>query len=723
MSVARHTRQQHGPQRSGRRVVKSEYLSVKEVAQGVSSFVVPQRGRGRAAKRVMEREREMRYAKWLGGLLSQEREEEERRAVERMEHWSTSKLARSGLALLGVSARKRRSQFYGRPVIRLSVSGDLPFHEFRLGDLVVLSNDFHRTKKTEGAILEKTTRYVDVALSSPAPRDLSRKWRLDKYYGASSYERMEAAVGALANGDNDKISMELRRIIVRSFFFHNGDESDSSDWHHLAKTPTAGLCKVAPSESRVKGALEEVCRSRVHLDATQKRAAVEALRSRVALIQGPPGTGKTRVAAAVVVAALVLRDNELAKRVRGELPRVAAESAKKRVLCCAGSNVAADNLLERLLDANVTAIRLGQPAAVHSDLRNVTLDAKILEEELVSSNKKSLGRAEATARILRKADVVVASCVGSGGDLLAPFLSARGSLKNIKKSTTESEDLLFSDAALFTYMRFGLVVVDEAAQATEPTCLVPLAAAFGASQLILVGDQMQLPPTVLSRDAMKGGLGTSLFERLADAGIEPSLLSRQYRMHPSICAFASRRFYKNQVRTCPIVADERQRAKPPQGFRFKRHPVAFVDVSRGTETYASEEDRSYANLQEVTVVADLVKNFSKSDASIGVISPYRAQAKALSEAISFDVDVEINTVDAFQGREKDIVIVSTVRANDAGHLGFLGDFRRLNVAVTRAKRALIVVGHRETLLHDPHWRAFIDYCHHLDCLHLHDADD
>jgi len=667
----------------------------------------------------MERESEAQYASWLLALLREERVEEERQARERIERWPRAKLEASGLALLGLSATKRRHQFYGRTVVRLHRDGsDLPFHRFAPGDLVtVTSSPRSRGPLTcEGAVIERAATFVDVALTTPFFGVAGKGWRLDKYYSASSYERMEAAVAAVTCVTSgferrEGVCQELRRVIVRSFF-------GGFDWVALAESPAAGLCDSAPTERRARGAVESL----EGLDAHQRHAAVRALRRRVAVVQGPPGTGKTRVAAAIVVAALRLRNQDLSRKVKpfekkNELPRVAAESAKKRVLACAGSHVAADNLLERLLDAGVDAVRLGSPASVREDLRPSTLDARVLLEQ------KNATRAEAASRVLRRADVVVASCVGAGGDVLAPFLVSSANHRNShhhhhhqkragaeanEKASGAHGDLSFADVAIFKYLRFGLVVIDEAAQATEPTCLVPIAASLGATQLVMLGDHMQLPPTVLSHSAQQGGLGRSLFERLADAGLEPSLLTRQYRMHPAIAHFASRRFYDGRVRTCPAVAEARRKEHLIAWAR----PVAFVDVPCGRD---QSDDASYLNWCEVAVVKDVVQQLSdlSSSLTLGVVSPYRAQARAIADALP---SIEVNTVDAFQGREMDVVLISAVRANDARAVGFLADFRRLNVALTRARKALVVVGHKSTLQADPHWAAFIDYCSHRDCV-------
>lgn len=665
-------------------------------------------GRGRAAKRCREAELERTYAQHMIGLLRLERDKEEALARDRMEQWSQARLQAAGLALFDLDCRRQRGDFYGRPVVRLSaaVGGELPFHKFRAGDLVLLSSSI----MVEGVVLKPHQLYLEVVVSSDesAPFTKKTRWRLDQYYSARSYERMEAAVAAVTAHTSgyrqsrrldleDDVALELRRVLTRSFC---ADET----WLELANGASSGLCRRVPSEPASRAAVRSVCSE---LDPTQTLAAARALRRRVSLVQGPPGTGKTLVAAAVAAAAVRLRDAELTKRERKAVRACETWRHKRRVLACAASNVAADNLLARLLELQVSAVRLGHPASTRSELRNATLDARVnacLKSERASSTKAY--RAELARRVLREADVVVASCVGAGADALAPFLVAAGPHAAAKSWSRGDDDL-----------RFGLVLIDEAAQATEPCCLVPMAAALGASQLVLVGDQMQLPPTVVSRRANALGLGRSLFARLVDAGLQPSLLTRQYRMHPAINAYSSMRFYASRVMTCPKIAKDRLSAIPPAGFEWPRpcQPLAFLAVHGGHEHTTSAG--SFLNPAEVaiaaTIVNDLLHPGDLEPSEIAVVTPYAAQARAMFDAIHHDI--EIGTVDGLQGREKDVVLVSAVRSNDRRAVGFLADFRRLNVALTRAKRALVVIGDPSTLSADPHWRAFIYHCRTLRC--------
>ena len=436
-----------------------------------------------------------------------------------------------------------------------------------------------------------------------------------------------------------------------------------------------------------------------HLNASQQAAIHAGLDQRLTLIQGPPGTGKTYTAVHLL--------SILAQRGSGPL------------LATAESNVAVDNLLEGLLELGVNALRIGRPVKVREALREATLDAVLehhpMQEELaflqdeqrelrkalpslrgkekgmmhkdISINQKEIRRMEdtMTATVLNEAEVICATTIGCGHRLLQS-------------------------------RKFPIVLMDEATQASEPSSLVPIVK--GCRQLVLVGDHQQLPPTVISRKAESGGLNRSLFERLISCGLNSMMLTTQYRMHPVLREFPSARFYENRLED-GCTSDQRP---PPAGFLWPDwdHPMAFIPVAGVEEV--DEEGKSRSNRDEAAKVLGIVDALlAMGDITadgIGVVAPYNGQVRLLSQL--FDeaggreqgqpyAGLEIKSVDGYQGREKDVIVFSTVRANDAGEVGFLSDYRRLNVAITRAKRGLIVLGHPTTLRHDPNWRAYLDW--------------
>ncbi|MED5267952.1 MAG: DEAD/DEAH box helicase family protein, partial [Candidatus Thermoplasmatota archaeon] len=247
-----------------------------------------------------------------------------------------------------------------------------------------------------------------------------------------------------------------------------------------------------------------------------------------------------------------------------------------------------------------------------------------------------------------------------------------------------------------------------ATQATEPAALVPIVK--GARQVVLVGDHRQLPPTVISRRAENGGLSRSLFERLVDMGIKPLLLNTQYRMHPSISEFPNSQFYGGMLED---GVNESEREAPP-GMLWPDwdSPLAFLPVD-GDELL-SPDGASKENAAEASWVVKILMGFVDDGGldltDIGIVTPYAGQVRAIRDILPESMQgVEVRTVDGYQGREKDVIIFSCVRSNSDGNVGFLSDRRRLNVALTRSKRGLVVIGNPDTLRHDENWKSWIEH--------------
>eukprot|EP00884_Botryococcus_braunii_P001927 jgi/Botrbrau1/11735/Bobra.0195s0062.1 len=461
----------------------------------------------------------------------------------------------------------------------------------------------------------------------------------------------------------------------------------------LAVAERAGpLARTAVGAQRLQEALARLRAGAGSLNASQQAAVEAALTRTLTLWQGPPGTGKTRTLLAFIVAALAI--------------------SKGPILATAPSNVAVDNIVQGLLAAGVDVVRVGQPVKVAAGVREATLEARLERHpagqeaarlRALSARQATMGRVlreratkleeRATGEILDKAQVVAATCVGAGD----PRLAGRS---------------------------FKVCAIDEATQAAEPASLIPLLA--GCDATVMVGDPCQLPPTVLSQNAAQAGLGMSLFERLQRAGHKPYLLEVQYRMHPLIAQFPSAAFYGSQLQSAPLPEDR----LPPAGFKWARPelPVAFIEAGGREEASSegAEATPSYYNPQEARLAALVVggllasPSLANGPSDIGIITPYSAQVReirtilpALAGGLRPLTDrLEVNSVDGFQGREKEVIILSTVRSNPRRAVGFLADPRRLNVAITRAKRGLIVLGCRETLSADPVWRAYLGWIDH-----------
>lgn len=614
-------------------------------------------------------------------LIRIELDDEVALVEERWKTWTKQRLLSSGYALFDLTGRTN-GRFFGDDIVVFEhpKRSRLPDHRFTNGDIVLISRTRPWDEKiVEGVVLDQHQSRLRVVVTE-RPKDLKKGyWRLDRGANRVAHDRMHQALISFHSSERE-ISTPLRDLILGTVHDMKGSAELPPEIHGKNKNNLTKDWKAGLNES-------------------QQQAFESAIHRRLTLIQGPPGTGKTFTAV----------------RILSHL----AQTSGQPVLATAESNVAVDNLLEGLLDMGINALRIGRPVKVRDHLRDATLDAHVdahhrqeelndlrddfreINRELPSLKGKEKGLAHRDSRsllqqirriereviedVLSKADVVCATTVGCGHNIIAD-------------------------------RRFPIVLIDEATQATEPSSIVPIAK--GSRQLILVGDQQQLPPTVISKSAEDGGLNHSLFQRMLACGLETEMLTTQYRMHPSIREFPSARFYENRLHD-GCSRDERP---CPAGFLWPNwdKPVAFVPVMGVEET--EEEGKSRRNRDEAALVYSIVSNLIEPGdlhpSDIGVISPYNGQVRLLQEL--FDEHrsreeggrfegLEIKSVDGYQGREKEVIVFSCVRANEQGEVGFLSDFRRLNVAITRAKRGLILLGHPHTLRHDHNWKSYLEW--------------
>ena len=407
----------------------------------------------------------------------------------------------------------------------------------------------------------------------------------------------------------------------------------------------------------------------------------------VMLVHGPPGTGKTTV--------LV----ELVRR---------AASRGEKVLASAPSNLAVDNLAERLVAAGIDVVRVGHPARVLPAVVEHTLDQKTeahpqarIAAELVAQALQL--RADARKRHQRRGP-------GRFSEARAQEREARQLLSEARELEDRAEAAVLDKAqvvlATLTGIesralegrRFSLAVVDEATQAVEPGAFLAL---LRAERAVLAGDHLQLPPTVLAPDAQE--LSVSLFERLAQAHPQALVsLAEQHRMNEQIMRYPSDALYGGKLRAHPAVARH----------ALDDAPLELIDTAgRGFEDEMPQDSDSKLNPGEAELVAAEVRKLLRllPPQDIAVISPYDAQVQKLRELLRDVSDLEIDTVDGFQGREKEAVVVSLVRSNPQGELGFVADIRRINVALTRARKKLIVVGDSATIARHPFHDGFVRY--------------
>lgn len=437
----------------------------------------------------------------------------------------------------------------------------------------------------------------------------------------------------------------------------------------------------------------------VGLDPHQERAARHALGALdVALIHGPPGTGKTRTVAAAISAAV---------------------RAGERVLVFAPSHTAVDNLASRLVAYGLNIVRLGHPARVASELLAHTLEHQLERHERVRLARRY--RREAAARF-RQADRFTRAKPAPGEKATARR-EARALRADAKKLEIQAASDLIDgaevvlaslgvDPRLLGARTFDRVFVDEAGQATEASTW---RAAVRGTRLVLAGDHRQLPPTVKSPAAQDAGLGMSLFERMMKQAPEAGArLNRQYRMHAEIMHFPSASMYDGTLEAAPEVAEHRLvDLDGIQACEATETPFRWVDTAGAgfDETAPDGEGPGWLNAREAELVARVVQEWLDAGlpaAGIGIITPYAAQAQLLEDQLQA-LGVEIDTVDGFQGREKEAIAISLVRSNPEAKVGFLAEHRRMNVALTRARRSLLVVGDGATLGGDPYFGQLLTF--------------
>jgi predicted DNA helicase len=399
------------------------------------------------------------------------------------------------------------------------------------------------------------------------------------------------------------------------------------------------------------------------------------------------------------------------------------------VLVCAPSNLAVDNVLERLLAAGENAVRLGHPARVLPALREHTLDLLVEDHPDARQARKMVKEAFALFRQAGK----WTRAKPEPGARQQMRQEARGLLADARKLEALAVERILDRAAILCATttgldgdvigdrRYDLLVIDEACQTTEPGCWVPLAR---ADRVVLAGDHCQLPPTVLSNEAARQGFGVSLLERLVGRYGETITrrLDVQYRMHERIMEFSSVEFYEGTLLADDSVRVHRLCDLPSVAeTSVTREPVTFIDTAgAGYEEEQEPDGESRLNPQEADLAAGKVRALVDAGIrpeDIAVIAPYSAQVRRLRSLLADVEGLEIDSVDGFQGREKEAVVLSLVRSNTEGEIGFLGDIRRTNVALTRARRGLIVIGDSATLSVLPFYQRLFEYFERIGGYH------
>ena len=560
--------------------------------------------------------------------------------------------------------------------------------EISVGDMVLVSTGNPLRSDLTGTVTEKGARFIKVAFDSRVPRwALKKKVRLDLYANDTTFRRME---------DNLKhLSLKGKNALEYS------------------------LNKRNPKENKNNVYIDYIDQS---LNESQKIAIENSLKcENFFLIHGPFGTGKTRTLVELI--SQEVRQNH-------------------KVLATAESNAAVDNIVERLvLNKKLKITRLGHPQRVSRENIAHTLAYKVEKHSLndkISSIQKKIDkliekRSDYTKptpqyrRGFSDSDIIYYASKGKGGrgissekmKSMAQWLDynleideLHDEIKRIEnkmiKDIIEDSDVILStnsSAALdsISQTKFDVVIVDEASQATIPSVLIPIAKAH---RFILAGDHKQLPPTIISDKAHD--LQDTLFESLIEKyPYKSQLLNVQYRMNKTLMEFPNSEFYNNNLKSDSSVDNinlgDIYDIKDDDVLLF----IDTCDIEKNHEKHL-KDSKSIVNHVEARIAIKFANDYLKegiNEKDIGIISPYADQVKLISDK----TDIEVKTVDGFQGREKEIIIISTVRSNDKGEIGFLKDLRRLNVAITRAKRKLIIIGNSHTLKSDETYERLINY--------------
>jgi ATP-dependent RNA/DNA helicase IGHMBP2 len=447
------------------------------------------------------------------------------------------------------------------------------------------------------------------------------------------------------------------------------------------------------------------------LNQSQNEAVKKIIAAKdIAIIHGPPGTGKTTT---------------LVQAIRQTL------NSERQVLVCSSSNTAVDLLTEKLHREGINVLRLGNPARISEDVINNTLDAKIAAHESYKDLKSYRKTADEYFRMAGKYKRNFGKAEREQRQLL--YIEAR----KILQEARQLEDFILheqfdkaqiiactpvvSSGRMMRDKHFTTVFIDEAAQALEPMCWIPITR---SDRVIFAGDHFQLPPTVKSKKAESMGLKETLMERCMSLENVSIMLNTQYRMNEKIMNFSNHEFYQNGLKADASVKDTV--LSFDENEYLLHAPFDFIDTAGcGYNELLNPESLSTSNPDEAQLLLKHLKNlleqYEQSNKqnrkiTIGIISPYKEQVQLLTTKIAEDEylktyssQIAIKTVDGFQGQERDVIYISLVRSNDSQEIGFLSDTRRMNVALTRAKKKLVVIGDSATFGNHPFYKSFLDY--------------
>lgn len=613
--------------------------------------------------------------KHLREALATEKQEEIRRYREKVLKQNADQRRKEGVTWYPVVLQDEEVGLGGRLIVEFSRNAEGP-HLFSSGSVAALwVNRAGKRSKEEliGVVVKAGRQSMRLALDTDELPEwlVDGKLGIDLYFDERSYREMDKAVERVQNAANNRLS-DLREVLY-------GKYSPSFD----TPRPDPELPGLNASQQKALGIVSRA------LD--------------VALIHGPPGTGKTTTLVAAISQTL---------------------KSEKQVLVCAPSNLATDLLTEKLAAQGVKVLRLGHPARLTDAVVKHCLDAQFEAHARYPEMKKL--RKDANTK-LREAKKWKRSF---GREERAKRGELFKEMGQLKKEARDMEGFITRDLInhaqviactlvgaagdLLSRKKFRTVFIDEAGQAMEPATWIPIGL---GQRVVFAGDHFQLPPTVKSREAAAEGLSVSLFEKVMKLEDASVMLDRQYRMHREIMGFSNAHFYNTALQADDSVAEARL------GEGDWAAPLEFIDTAGcGFEEKRHPESQSLFNLEEGRLLlrhlGALLSQLPEPEEGqrVGVISPYKAQVNELRDMLpgselpeAWMPVVSVDTVDGFQGQEREIIYISMVRSNNEGQLGFLSDTRRMNVALTRARKKLVVIGDSATLANHSFYQEFLDY--------------